>query len=139
MPIADKIYGPLTITINDITSGLEAFGVNKEDFVTIDIESIANKTEFEDDGAADHTGGRRVKIEFDASDVIPADMDTVESYQGDIEVLLQETGKLITFPGTALQPNDVITSMADKKNHVLIQANWPIGTTMADMFQITTP
>jgi len=139
MALADKIFGDVTITLNDISSGTKAYANMIPGTFSINVESPEDRAEFEDGSAADQEIGRRLIVEFDISDVTPADFDTIEGYQGDFTVLVAKTGKLYTFPGTATQKNYVITSIVDGKMHVKVTGNWPVNTTIATLLQVTTP
>ncbi len=136
MALADKFYGPMTLTFNDISSGTKAYSTLKRDTVTINIERLEDRMEFEDGSAADTEAGSRITVEGNISDIVPADMDTIEGYSGDLTILFTKPSKTLTIPGTAAQPNNVFVSMDDGKMHFKVTNNWPLATTHATMFQI---
>ena len=136
MALGDKFYGPMTLTFNHITSGTKAYSTLKRDTVTINIERLEDRMEFEDGSAADTEMGSRVVVEGNISDVVAADFDTIETYSGDLTILFTKPSKTLTIPGTAAQPNNVFASMDDGKMHFRVTNNWPLGTSHATMFQI---
>ena len=133
MSILTKIWGPFTATFNDITSGTKAYSGLKRDAVAINEENVEARFEFEDGSAADCEEGRRVTIELTISDIVIADHDTVEGYAGDFTLLFTKPSKTLTFPGTAAQPNHVFVGMEDGKAKFKITANWPLGSTHANV------
>ena len=139
MPLADIFFGPMTLTFRDFAAGTEVIAGVKRDTAVFNIETLADRQEFEDGGAIDTVAGRRVTLEGDISDVVAADFDTIEGMAGNFTVLFTATGKLLTINGTAAQPNTTHISMVDGKMHFKVMNNWPLGTSHATMFAITTP
>lgn len=139
MTLADKIFGDVTLTFNDITSGTKAYANLIPGSYSLNVESPEDRAEFEDGSAADQEIGRRLIVEGDISDITAADFDTIEGYQGDFTILVAKTGKLYTFPGTATQKNYVITTIVEGRMHFKVTGNWPVNTTIATLLQVTTP
>jgi len=137
MTLANKWYGDATITFNDISSGTKAYANLIPGTLSINAESPEDRAEFEDGSAADQEIGRRVIIEGDISDMVMADFDTVESYQGDTTIAFAKPASTVTFPGTAPQPNYNILSIVDGKMHFKGTANWPVNTDWTSILQIT--
>ena len=133
MSILTKIWGPFTLTLNDVSSGTKAYAGLKRDAVVINEENVENRFEFADGSAADVEEGRRVTVELTISDIVVADQDTNEGFEGDVTILFTKPNKTLTFPGTAAQPNHVFASMEDGKIKFKITANWPLGTTHANV------
>ncbi len=136
MALADKIFGDVTLTFNDITSGTKAYANLIPGTVSVNVETPEDRAEFEDGSAADQEIGRRTILELDISDLTFADFDTIEGFQGDITLAVAKTSKTYTFPGTAGQPNYVITSMVDGKMHIKATCNWPVNTNMIAVLQV---
>ena len=139
MALTDKFFGPMTLTFRDFASATEVIAGVKRDTATFNIETLADREEFEDGSAIDTEAGRRVTLEGDITDVVAADFDTIEALAGPFSILFASTGKLITINSTAAQPNTCHMSMVDGKMHFKVMNNWPLGTSHATMFAITTP
>ncbi|MCH8937678.1 MAG: hypothetical protein IIB90_18370, partial [Gemmatimonadetes bacterium] len=67
MPLSDKFFGPMTLTFRDFAAGTEVIAGIKRDTVTLNIETLADRQDFEDGGAIDTEAGRRVVGEGDIS------------------------------------------------------------------------
>ena len=139
MALADKIFGDVTLTFNDISSGTKAYANLIPGSYSLNMESPEDRAEFEDGSAADQEIGRRLIVEVDLSDMITADFATIEGYQGDFTILVAKTGKLYTFPGVVTQKNYVITSIVDGKMHAKVTCNWPVNTAITSVLQVSTP
>ena len=131
MTLEDKIFGDVVVTFKDHAAGTEVIASMIPGTFTINQESPEDNAQFEDGSGADQEIGRRTILEFDVSDVVPADFDTIESYQGDVDILVVKTNKTYTFQGSALQPNYNITSIVDSKMHIKTTGNWPVNTAVA--------
>ena len=136
MSLALKFWGPMTITFNDITTGSKAYSGIKRDTITINEETLADRFEIEDGSAIDTEAGRRVVVEGDISDIVPADFDTIEGYAGDFTVLFTGPNKTLTLQGSATQPNTTHVSLVDGKMHFKVMGNWPLGTNHASVFAV---
>jgi len=139
MSILTKIWGPFTLTLRDFAAGTQVHSGLKRDTVVINEENVENRFEFEDGSAADCEEGRRVTIELTLSDLVTADMDEAETFNGNVTILFTKPNKLLTFPGSAAQPNHVFASLEDGKVKLKITANWPLGTTHATVMSFAAP
>jgi len=131
MALADKVFGDVVVTFKDHAAGTEVIASMIPGTFSINQESPEDNAQFEDGSGADQEIGRRTILEFDVTDVVPADFDTIESYQGDVDIQVVKTGKTYTFQGSALIPNYNITSIVDGKMHIKTTANFAVNTTIA--------
>lgn len=136
MTLEQKIIGDIVVTFKDFAAGTEVIASMIPGTFSINQESPEDRAEFEDGSAADQEIGRRVVLEFDVSDVVPADFDTIEGYQGDVDILVNKTSKTYTFQGSALIPNYNITSIVDGKMHIKTTSNWAVNTTIATLLGV---
>ncbi len=136
MTLAQKIFGDVTITFKDFAAGTEVIASMIPGTFSINMESPEDRAEFHDGSAADQEIGRRVILEFDVTDVVPADFDTIEGLQGDVDILVVKPNKTYTFQGSALIPNYNITSIVDGKMHIKTTSNWKVNTTVATVMAV---
>ncbi len=139
MALADKWCGPFTTTYKDFAAGTESFAGLKRDTGVFNITPNTITEDFETGDGCEVNGGYTLELTQTFSDVIPADMDTILSYGGNVTVLFAKSGKTVTFPGTALVPNYNEVSLVDGKVQVRTVCRWPLATTFATMFQISGP
>ena len=136
MALENKVFGDIVVTFKDFAAGTEVIASMIPGTFSINMESPEDKAEFENGSAADQEIGRRVILEFDVTDVVPADFDTIESYQGDVDILIVKTNKTYTFQGSALIPNYNISSIVDGKMHIKTTSNWAVNTTVATLLGV---
>ncbi len=136
MALANKWCGPFTVAYNDITSGTKAFAGLKRDTGVFNITPNTISEDFEGGDGCESNGGFTTEMIITLSDIVAADFDSIISFLGDVVVTFAKSGKVVTFPGTALVPNFQEASLVDGKMQIRTVTRWPLETDFTTMFQI---
>jgi len=135
---AIAFYGPFTLTakLGDGSSTSKAYSGLKTDAVTFDVEKKVASVEFEDGTEAEWIEGRILRAEVTFSELVPADLDTLETCNN-FNLAFSQSGKTITV-GSASGGVEFTTAVAGGKSVVSMKLEGASDSTMASMFSVSS-
>ena len=128
------VYGPFTLTAKTGASATKTYSGLKSDAVSFDVEKKLTNVEFEDGTEAEWIEGRILRAEVTFSELVPADLDTLESCNN-FTLAFSQSGKTITVGG-ASGGVEFSTSVAGGKSVIAMKSEGAADSTMASMFSV---
>ena len=124
--------GAFTITFNG--GGSKAYTGVRKDNLVFGLETKEDVEEIVDGADLTTVGGRKLIIEVNIDELVPADLDTIETYDTSVTILFGEMGA--TEDTITIAAPKVIASIDGMKSKIRIIKSGASDSTIAALFSI---
>jgi len=129
------MYGPFTLSCKTLGVSTKVYTGLKFDAVSFDVEKKTASTEFEDGTQAEWIEGRLLTSEVTFSELVPADLDSIEACNN-FALSFTQSGKTISVGSESTGGVEFTTAVAGGKSVVTMKFEGASDSTMANMFTV---